>query len=227
MSRLIAKLATAVTGDIASTTLLPAAERELTHAPHGHILTNTGVWSPDGQWIVFDARSDATGSVFDGKRIEAVKVATGEVKTLYESKHGACCGVVTFDPRASQVVFILGPENPTPDWQYSASHRQGVLVDFARPGVVENLDACDLTPPFTPGALRRADPLRSRLGCGGRMGQLHLQRCAGGQRRAQRRRGGSGRARARCRNPIRATTMAIISACSVARTTARPQAGIG
>ena len=51
-------------------------------------------------------------------------------------------------------MFILGPENPTPDWQYDFSHRQGVIVDWAKPGVAVNLDARDLTPPFTPGALR-------------------------------------------------------------------------
>jgi hypothetical protein len=143
-----------VVATIAASLRLTAAERQLTHAPHGHILTNTGVWSPDGRWIVYDVRSDPAGTVFDGQQIEAVNVATGEVKTLYESQQGACCGVVTFDPRVPKVVFILGPENPTPDWQYSASHRQGVIVDLARPGVAENFDACDLTPPFTSGALR-------------------------------------------------------------------------
>lgn len=129
-------------------------ERQLTHAQHGHILTNTRVWSPDGRWIVYDLRSDPAGAVFDGQRIEAVNVATGEIKNVYESQHGGCCGVVTFDPRVPKVVFILGPENPTPDWQNSAIHRQGVTVDFTRPGVAENLEACDLTPPFTLGALR-------------------------------------------------------------------------
>lgn len=132
----------------------PAAERQLTHAPCGHILTNIGVWSPDGQWIAYDVRSDPAGSVFDGKRIEAVNVATGEIKTLYQSRHGAGCGVVTWNPCAMKVIFILGPENPAPDWQYDQSHRQGVIIDFARPNIAENLDARDLTPPFTPGALR-------------------------------------------------------------------------
>lgn len=127
-----------------------ACERQVTHASHTHLLTNAGVWSPDGEWIAYDIRSDG----FDGPRIEAVNVRTGEVKTLYESKNGAFCGVVTWNPRARQVVFILGPENPTPDWQYDFSHRQGVIVDLAKPGGALNLDARDLTPPFTPGALR-------------------------------------------------------------------------
>ncbi len=52
------------------------------------------------------------------------------------------------------MVFILGPENPTPDWQYSACHRRGVMVEIDRPQVAISLDACDIVPPFTPGALR-------------------------------------------------------------------------
>ena len=129
-------------------------ERQITRARHGHILTNTGVWSPDGEWIVYDLRSDAAGDVFDGRRIEMVHMRTGEVRVLYESRNDAHCGVATFHPREMKVTFILGPENPTPDWSYSATHRQGVVVDATKPGVARDLDARDLTPPFTPGALR-------------------------------------------------------------------------
>jgi hypothetical protein len=129
-------------------------ERQLTHAPHGHILTNTGVWSPDGAWIVFDTRSDPAGDLFDGGRIERVNLLTGEVELLYESQHGAHCGVATCSPVDDRVAFILGPEHPTADWRYSAWHRQGVIVDSRRPGEIAALDARDLTPPFTPGALR-------------------------------------------------------------------------
>jgi Tol biopolymer transport system component len=59
-------------------------ERQLTFRPHGHILTNTGVWSPDGRWIVYDVRSDPAGSVFDGTRIERVHADSGQVEVLYE-----------------------------------------------------------------------------------------------------------------------------------------------
>jgi hypothetical protein len=138
----------------AAHTIVSAAERQITHAAHGHILTNTGVWSPDGQWIVYDVRSDESGSLFDGRRLEAVNVQTSQVELLYESKEGACCGVATWQPRGTKIVFMLGPESPTADWQYSPSHRQGMIVDFMNPGVALNLDACDLTPPFTAGALR-------------------------------------------------------------------------
>jgi hypothetical protein len=129
-------------------------ERQITFAPHGHILTNVGVWSPDSRRIVYDTRSDPAGSRFDGTRIETVDVQTGQVAVLYESTNGACCGVATHHPHENKVVFIHGPENPTAEWQYGPAHRQGVVVDEGKPLHAVALDARDLTPPFTPGALR-------------------------------------------------------------------------
>ena len=131
-----------------------AVERQITRAAHGHILTNVGVWSSNGEWIVYDVRSDPAGSVFDGDRIERVHVTTGEVRILYVSKAGACCGVVTASPIDDRIVFIHGPERPTADWSYNAWHRRGVIIHAANPGRICNLDARDLTPPYTPGALR-------------------------------------------------------------------------
>jgi dipeptidyl aminopeptidase/acylaminoacyl peptidase len=128
--------------------------KQLTTAAHGHILTNTAVWSPDGQWIVYDVRSDVEGTVFDGERIERVNVETGEVQVLYQARYGAKCGVATYHPKQDQVVFILGPEHPTVEWNYAPNRRQGVIVDAYRPGHAAPLDARDLVPPFTPGALR-------------------------------------------------------------------------
>ena len=84
-------------GMIGLTSLALAQERQLTHAPHGHVLTNVNVWSPDSRWIVYDVRT--VDSVFDGTRIEQVEVATGKVQTLYETKNGAAFGVVTYHPR--------------------------------------------------------------------------------------------------------------------------------
>jgi uncharacterized protein DUF3748/WD40 repeat protein len=137
-----------------STTPIRATQRQLTHASHGHILTNVGVWSADGHWILYDVRSDPAGSVFDGQSIQRVNVETGQVQTLYTSKRGAHCGVVTAAPNDDRVVFIHGPEDPTPDWSYAAYHRRGAIVDADAPGDAVNLDARDLTPPFTAGALR-------------------------------------------------------------------------
>ena len=129
-------------------------ERQVTCAAHGHMLTNTAVWSPDSRWIVYDTRSTPDGSVFDGTRIERVEVDSGRIELLYESRNGACCGVVTASPVDDRVVFIVGPEQPTADWQYGPAHRQGAIVRASQPGVIEPLDARDLVPPFTAGALR-------------------------------------------------------------------------
>ena len=129
-------------------------ERQVTCAARGHMLTNTAVWSPDSRWIVYDTRSSPDGSVFDGTRIERVEVDSGRIELLYESRNGACCGVVTASPVDDRVVFILGPEHPTADWQNGPAHRQGVVVRMSQPGTIERLDARDLVPPFTTGALR-------------------------------------------------------------------------
>jgi hypothetical protein len=129
-------------------------ESQLTDGPGGRILTNANVWSPDSDWIAYDTRSDPAGDTFDGTRIEMVNVRTKEVRVLYESKNGAHCGVVMWHPTEPKVAFILGPEHPTPGWNYGPSRRQGVVVDARRPGIAVNLDARDLSPPFTPGALR-------------------------------------------------------------------------
>ena len=131
---------------------MSAAERQLTHAPHGHVLTNVNVWSPDSRWIVYDVRT--VDSVFEGTRIEQVNVDTGEVQVLYAAKNGAACGVVTYHPHEPKVIFIHGPEPPTPDWSYGASRRRGAIVDTRRPGEARPLDAMTYAPPFVPGALR-------------------------------------------------------------------------
>src|SRR5204863_7294918 len=77
-------------------------EKQLTHGPRGRILTNTGVWSPDGQWIVYDTRSEAPGESFNGSTIEMVNISTGEIRVVYRSQNGAHCGVVTFHPRENK-----------------------------------------------------------------------------------------------------------------------------
>lgn len=126
-------------------------ERALTSDAGGHVLTNVNVWSPDGRRIVYDVR---TGDRFDGTRIETVEVSTGRIKTLYESRNGACCGVATFSPVGDRVVFIVGPEHPTADWSYGFTRRRGLVVEAASPGGGRPLDAMNYAPPFAPGALR-------------------------------------------------------------------------
>ena len=131
-----------------------ANEKQVTSQPHGHILTNVNVWSPDSRRIVYDIRSDPSGSSFDGSRIELVDIETQEVSLLYQSRKGVHCGVATYDPNYFRSVFIIGPENPTPEYSYNAARREGVFVCEIFPGMAVNLDGRDLVPPFTPGLHR-------------------------------------------------------------------------
>lgn len=124
--------------------------RQLTSAPRNHQLTNTHTWTPDSQWLVFDVRP--SGASFTSETIERVNVDTGEVEVVYRASQNAHVGVVTVNPQPPErYVFIHGPENPDADWQYDFHHRRGVVVEN---GTATNLDAMDITPPFTPGALR-------------------------------------------------------------------------
>lgn len=156
MTRLALSVSLALTAAAAPTASGEALsfprERQVTFAPHGHVLTNTAVWSPDGAWLVYDLR--ANPERFTGTRIERVNADTGRVEVLYEALAGSACGVVTWSPTEPTVVFIQGPEPETADWTYGASRRRGVIVDARRPGVAHPLDAVNYAPPFTPGALR-------------------------------------------------------------------------
>ncbi len=123
--------------------------KQVTFAPRHHQLTNINTWTPDSQWLVFDVRP--SGASFTGETIERVNVNSGTVETIYRATQGAHVGVVTVHPTQERYVFIHGPERPDAQWQYDFHHRRGVV---AFQGAVENLDAMDITPPYTPGALR-------------------------------------------------------------------------
>ena len=123
--------------------------KQITFAPRHHQLTNINTWTPDSQWLVFDVRP--SGASFTGETIERVNVETGAVEVIYRATQGANVGVVTVHPRENKYVFIHGPENPDAAWYYDFHHRRGVI---AHQGNVANLDAMDITAPYTPGALR-------------------------------------------------------------------------
>lgn len=124
--------------------------KQLTFASRHHQLTNTNTWTPDSQYLVFDVRP--SGASFTSQTIERVNVHSGEVAVVYRASQGAHVGVVTVNPQQPErYVFIHGPENPDETWQYDFHHRRGVVVEN---GIATNLDAMDITPPFTLGALR-------------------------------------------------------------------------
>lgn len=135
--------------------------KQVTFLPRHHQLTNTQTWTPDSQWLVFDVRP--SGASFTGETIERVNVQSGEVEVIYQAPKGAHVGVVTVHPFADQYVFIHGPENPDAHWQYDFHHRRGVV---ASQGETHNLDAMDITAPYTPGALRGGSHVHVYSPCG-------------------------------------------------------------
>lgn len=129
-----------------------SSQRQLTRRLQGHILANRNVWSADGRSLLYDTRDEETE--FTGKRIERVFIDRVEVQTLYESPADSCCGVPTCSPVDDRYVFIHGPLNQSDSWRYCAWHRRGAIGQFSQPGLIRTLDARNLVPPYTPGALR-------------------------------------------------------------------------
>ena len=125
-------------------------EVQVTTLPQHHQLTNAQVWSADGQSLVYDLRP--AQHLFTSDRVEKINVVTGEVTELYRASQGAHVGVITAHPSNNDCyVCIHGPELPDESWQYDVHHRRGVIITARQ---AETLDACDITPPYTLGALR-------------------------------------------------------------------------
>ena len=112
--------------------LVGSGDRQVTRDEQGHCVSNHGAWSPDSTWIVFDRRSDAAGEAHDSEEICAAHVSgKKKVRTLFKSSFKAVCLEATFNPLKSkrEIVFTLGPENPTGAWTYAPHRRRGALAD--------------------------------------------------------------------------------------------------
>lgn len=127
-----------------------AEERVVTSARHGHLIHNRQVFPPDGRFIYYDSRSEETrlsASTFIGR----VDVATGREETIYQipdpTANGPGTGAVTCNPRDGRLAFIHG----LPGSAYAPHRRSGATL--GPDGGLIRLDARDLTPPLTPGAL--------------------------------------------------------------------------
>lgn len=126
------------------------SEVQITHRLQQHQLTNAQVWSADSGWLVYDLRPSAAS--FTSATVEQVCVKSGEVREIYRAERSAHVGVISAHPqRLGCFVCIHGPEDPDDDWHYDFHHRRGVLLEQGR---ASNIEACDITPPFTLGALR-------------------------------------------------------------------------
>lgn len=154
---LAAALAAAGCRGRASGDFVKGTEVQLTAGAKGHLLHNTQCWSPDDRWIVYDNRPDETMIASTGT-IEKVNVRTGEIVRMYattnQTAHGPGVGAVTWCPTADRVLFIHGLRNCDETRPYGFRRRTGVAVDDAARGEGIFIDARDVAPPFTPGALR-------------------------------------------------------------------------
>ncbi len=137
--------------------LLSMKEQQLTVENKGHNLHNTQVFSPDDRWIVYDTRNDET-RIDQNCCIQMVNINTREIRLLYTTAHqsvyGPGVGAATFNPIEQKVLFIHGLLNCDSSRPYGIDRRTGVAIETAQPGLPVFMDARDVVPPFTPGALR-------------------------------------------------------------------------
>jgi hypothetical protein len=128
---------------------------QLTDSPQNHFMSPFGPFSPDGQWIVYDTRDDETAMGRNG-RIEHVNTQTGRKELVYQTpgqtQYGPGCGTASYSPVENKIVFIHGILRTTAERPYDFTRRMGAAV--APGGKMSFIDARDVTPPFTSGALR-------------------------------------------------------------------------
>lgn len=134
------------------------AEKQITHdLTYHHDLDNNDNFSPDGDWLVYDTRTD-DGGIAESARIERVNIETGEKQVLFDIKGNAIwgpgAGAVSYSPKENAVVFIHGLSGSTKENPYQQWRRTGVIIHDTRPNAPVYMDARDVTRPYTPGALR-------------------------------------------------------------------------
>ncbi|HDL19042.1 MAG TPA: DUF3748 domain-containing protein [Bacteroidetes bacterium] len=114
-------------------------------------------FSPGDRWLVYDTRTEESG-IGGCQTIEKVNVASGEIVVLYHTKNatpfGPGVGAPSYSHTENRTVFIHGLQNCNADKPYAQWRRTGVIIDDKHIGQPVFMDARDVTPPFTPGALR-------------------------------------------------------------------------
>ncbi len=114
-------------------------------------------FSPNDKWLVYDTRIEG-GGIGGCRTIEKVNVETGKIVTLYETQNatefGPGVGGASYSHCENKTIFIHGLLNCNEKHPYQQWRRTGVIIDDAYPGEPIFMDARDVTPPFTAGALR-------------------------------------------------------------------------
>lgn len=129
--------------------------RQITFDAHNHDLDNNQNFTRDGKWLVYDTRNPGIDA---SRTVEKVHIDSGEVVVLYDAGIGGegpafGAGAASFSPSDDRVAFIHGPWKRT-GLAYGFTCRRGGLVRGEDGNGFAFADARDITPPFTPGALR-------------------------------------------------------------------------
>lgn len=130
-------------------------ERQLTHSAGNHHLGDNDNFSPDDQWLVYDTR-EAEPAIGANAVIGKVHVLTGEERIVYrepgQRPWGPGVGGAGYNPVDGSVIVMRGLSSATADRPYGFARRTSVRI--LSESSLEMLDARDVVPPFTPGALR-------------------------------------------------------------------------
>lgn len=148
---------------------IPLKEYQLTTGPGGHTLNYTQCFSPDDRWLVYDTRNDGT-QIGSTCCIEKVNVENSQVVRLYQAPaqtaFGPGVGAAAYHPFRDQVIFIHGLRNCNAQRPYSFTRRTGVSIKEPALQQPVFMDARDVLPPFTAGALRGGTHAHSWSGDG-------------------------------------------------------------
>jgi len=129
--------------------------RQLTHDARNHVLDNNDNFSSDDRWIAYDERTDG---IAECATIGRVNTETGAIETLHRESPahpwGPGVGATYYNPVEECVAFIRGLTSASAERPYEMWRRTGVCARAGAPSVIWFLDARDVIPPFTPGALR-------------------------------------------------------------------------
>lgn len=125
------------------------SETQLTHGELQKDLDNNLSFSPDGRWLVFDCRG--AGGINANDALGKTRVDTGETGIFYrQSPPVLGVGAASFlGDREVVAIHAL-----TSGLIYDFTVRGGMIIDADGSGRARWLDSRDVTPPFTPGALR-------------------------------------------------------------------------
>ncbi|MGV0756694.1 DUF3748 domain-containing protein [Empedobacter brevis] len=130
---------------------------QLTFENFGHTLHHFQIESPDHSFLVYDRRNDDT-KIGETSVISLLDTQTFESTIVYQTKNqtqfGPGVGAASFSPLENKIIFIHGIRNANKSNPYSATRRTGVAIDLKYPEQPIFMDARNITPPFTTGALR-------------------------------------------------------------------------